>query len=95
MTGIHKSEPEWTVGPWRILNPHLTVKLGFVFDSYKLPQLSKLWTAAEDEAKMRLGKFEASDLFHQQERQVETAVTLSTRWYTPAYNRVKKTESMI
>lgn len=80
---------EWVIGPWRMKNPHTVVKLGFVFDEYKLPQLPKLWEVAEQEAKQRLGKFDAKDLFHQQEMQYGPGVLVSFRWYTPADNRTK------
>lgn len=83
----NKMPPEWVVGPWEIINPHKIVKLGFVFDDYKLPQLPMLWKDAEKQAAKQLGVFDADQLFHQEERPLEPGITVSTRWYTPADNK--------
>lgn len=78
----------WEIGGWRMTNPHIVVKLGFALDTYKLPKLKELWKVNEAEAKKRLGKFDAKDLFHEETMTVGE-LTYSFRWYTPASNRTK------
>lgn len=78
----------WQMGKWKVHNPHIVVKLGFVVEDVSLPSLNTvLWPEAELEAKARLGKFEATDLFHQEDKRLYAGAVFSARWYTPIENR--------
>lgn len=79
---------KWEIGGWRMANPETVIKLGFVLDSYKKPQLEQLWKVAEGEAKERMPLFEAGDFFFQEEIP-KGDLLYSFRYYTPANNRVK------
>ncbi len=70
-----------------VFNPMLVVKLGLVYDSYKLGRLWKLWEEAEKKALEQMPTFKATDFFHQEDVQKDgEALWQSYRWYTPKSN---------
>lgn len=79
---------KWEIGPWKLKNPELVVKLGFIIDDYKREWLPRLWREAEREALERMPMFEARELFHE-EVLTKNDMIYSFRYYTPESNRSK------
>lgn len=75
------------IGGWKIKDPSKVLKLGFVLDAYKLPQLEKLWCQAL--AKIKHKDACPEDMFHQYEKE-EGNLVYSFRFYTPASNRTRE-----
>lgn len=78
------------IGGYRIKNPKLVVKLGFVLDTYKLEHLSELWKTCVEKlkGKGKHAEIVEANLFHQQEIPGPTEeTTVSVRYYTPPSNR--------
>lgn len=81
----------WEIGGWRMTEPELVVKLGFILDNYKISWLPRLWREAEAEAITRLPLFVKEDLFFQEEI-AKGELVYSFRYYTPLSNRRLITE---
>lgn len=83
---------KWQIGDYRIVNTELVVKLGFILERYKISWLPRLWNEAEAEALTRMPLFVKENLFHQEEID-KGEMVYSFRYYTPASNLVRITES--
>lgn len=76
------------VGSWKIKDKKKMVKMGFVLDSYKLPNLSKLWEEAERKALTQMPTLNLEHRFFQEDKTSEDGkIIYSFRYYTPPENR--------
>ncbi len=68
-----------------VIEPQLVIKMGLIFDNYKINKLPGLWDEAEEKALEQMPTFKADEFFHQEELQ-DGDIWYSFRYYTPKSN---------